>query len=134
MPAFPDEVHYGPMIIAPLNMRKVQVRQVLSPQSTAQEDCKHRSIPFSLERISRRSMQELTGLFRRQPISQLDAKLSDTLHTANAGRQLWTQQSCLRCLVSEASHGCEPSIDRARSQAAVLQVNSIARHYDFVEG
>ena len=82
MPAFPDEVHYGPMIIAPLNMRKVQVRQVLSPQSTAQEDCKHRSIPFSLERISRRSVQELTGLFRCQPISQPDAKLSDRVEQA----------------------------------------------------
>ena len=50
MPAFTDEINYGPMLLALLQMPKVQISQLAATQPAAQQDGENRPVPLSFER------------------------------------------------------------------------------------
>ena len=48
MPAFTDEINYGPMLLALLQMPEVQISQLAASKSAPQQDGENRPIPFPL--------------------------------------------------------------------------------------
>ena len=56
MAAFPDEVYDGPMLLALLKMRELQLCQFTAPQSATEQYGENGSITFSFERVGRRRL------------------------------------------------------------------------------
>ena len=114
-------------------MGKLQIGQFPPPQPAAKQDRQNRPISSALDRVRRGGLTESAGLFGRQPVAQPHAQFSNALHAPNAGRQLRAQQASVGGLVSEPSHGRQPSVDRIGRKAANLKVNSVAGDYRLVE-
>jgi hypothetical protein len=49
--AFADEIHYGPMFLALLQMVEVQISQLAPSESAAKQNGEDRAVPLSFERI-----------------------------------------------------------------------------------
>jgi len=56
MAAFPDEVYDGPMLLALLKMRELQLCQFTVPQFATEQYGENGAIAFSFERVGRRRL------------------------------------------------------------------------------
>ena len=121
------------MFLSLLQMRELQVSQLAPTQPAAKQYRKNRTIPFSLERHRIRCLPQATGFFSREPITKADSQLLHAFHAADAGGELWTEQSGVCGFIGEPSHCSEPTIDRSSRQPAVLKGNSETGYNDLVE-
>jgi hypothetical protein len=56
------------------------------------------------------------------------AQAPHAFDTANAGGQLWTQQTGISCLVRDTANRCQPRIDICTRVLALLKVDPITEN------
>jgi len=88
--AFADQIDYGPMFLALLQMREVQVGQFAAAESAAKQHRKNRTVPFALEGAGIRCPPQAPGFVSREPIPKPDAQLLHAFHTPDASSEFRT--------------------------------------------
>src|SRR5258708_26508982 len=134
VPSFPDEVNYGPVVFAALNMVKGQINEFSSTQPTAQENRQDGSISFTLHAVHVRKLPQGASLIHGQPIPKPHAQLFCSFHATDAGSEFRAQEPRIRRLVGKSSDGRQPYVDCAWCQQLILKMYSIPRDDRFTEG
>src|SRR5271170_5799744 len=106
MPAFTEEINDGPMIVPLLEMRQIQGDQLGTSQTAPQEQCKDCMVPLAFCIPGIRCIEKSAPLSTCQPVSEPHAELFCSLHSADAGRKIGTQQTVVGGLISESAHRC----------------------------
>ena len=65
MAAFADQINYGPMFLALLQMREVQISQFAAAVSAAEQHGENRTVPLSFKRVRGRRLPEASGFLGR---------------------------------------------------------------------
>jgi hypothetical protein len=73
--AFANQINYGPVFFALLQVREFQIGQFAAAESTAQQYGEDRTIPRSFECVRRRRLPEATCFVSREPVSKPHAEL-----------------------------------------------------------
>jgi hypothetical protein len=68
VPAFADQIDYGPVFLPLLKMCEVQISQFPSSQAATKQHCENRAVPFSLEGVGSRCLPKPASLLRREPV------------------------------------------------------------------
>ena len=89
---FAHQIHNGPMVFALLQAIQPQVGHLGSAQSAADQECKNRPIPPSVEGVDLWGSQKGTALLRGQPVSEPHADLPGSLHAWDARCQIRAEQ------------------------------------------
>jgi hypothetical protein len=116
-----------------LNPSEPQRQQFPSSKAAPEEYREHRVIAEFAQRGRRSPCQESPPLFRCEPIPQADTEPADAFDPANAGRELWAEQTGIGGLVSDSAHRRESEVDRGRSVVSLFEVNPVAKHDRAVE-
>jgi hypothetical protein len=69
-----------------------------------------------------------------QPIAEPDSDAFCTSHASDSGSKFGAEQAGISGLKREATHGCQPQVDRRPSKTAGLQVQAIAQNDGLAEG
>src|SRR5215471_21785389 len=94
-----NQVSDDPVLFPELEILPFQPDKFSSPESTADQQGHDRPITLAPDSICWKPSQKLFGLFDGQPITDPHAEALRAFHTVNAGRKLWTQQSCVGDLI-----------------------------------
>ena len=131
--AFADEIDDGPMFLALLQMRELQIGQFAAPESAAKQDGENCPVPFTFERVRVRNLPESAGFFNCEPVSKPHAQLLGPFHASDAGGKLRTEQPSVGGLVRKPTYCSEPSIDRARRKLTIFEENTVAGDHNLVK-
>src|ERR1039458_1306766 len=103
--SFAHEIHDGPVILALLNVIHGEVHKFRPPQPAPEKHAKYGSVPLAAQSFRFRCVNQPASLFRCQPVAEPHAKLLHTFDPADTRREFRAQQSCVRSLVGQTSHG-----------------------------
>ena len=131
---FANQINHGPVALAHLDVVQLQTDQFRPAKATTEQHGQHRIIALGAHRVSLRMLEHFRTLLRAQPIPGPESELLDSLHAANPGGQLGTQQASVGGFVSQATHGCKLLVDGVGGQMSRFQVHAIAHDDDAVEG
>ena len=131
VPAFADEINYGPMFLALLQMREVQISQfaaaIPQPSNTARI-----ARPAFLRACSWR-LPEAAGFLGREPVPEPHAHLLGTFHTSDPGSEFRAEQASVCGLVGQPSYCSKSAIYRSRCELPTLEENAVAGDHNLVE-
>jgi hypothetical protein len=105
MTTFANEIHDGPVILALLNVIHGEVHKFRPPQPAPEKHAKYGSVSLAAQSFRFRCVNQPASLFRCQPVAEPHAKLLHTFDPADTRREFRAQQSCVRSLVGQTSHG-----------------------------
>jgi hypothetical protein len=131
--AFADQIHYGPVFLALLQMGEVQISQFAAAESTAQQHGENRSVSLSLERVWGRQLQHTTGFLGREPVPKPHTKLLGTFHTPDTSGEFWTEQASVCGLVGEPPNCSKSSVNRTCCEMPVFEKDAITCNDNLVE-
>ena len=134
MSSFPNEVNYGPVVFAALNVVKGQINEFSSTEPTAQENRQDGSISFTLHTVHVRKLPQGASLIHGQPIPKPHAQFFCSFHATDASSEFRAQEPRIRRLVGKSSNGRQPYVDCAWCQQLILKMDSISSDDRFVEG
>ena len=69
MPAFTNEINYGPMLLTLLQVPELQISQLAASKSAPQQDGKDRPVPLSFEGVCIWRLPQATGFVGRAATS-----------------------------------------------------------------
>ena len=110
VPAFTNEINYGPMLLTLLQVPELQISQLATSKSAPQQDGKDRPVPLSFEGVCIWRLPEAAGFFGCEPVPKPYPQLLGTFYTANASREFRTEQTSVRRFIGEPAYGGEPSV------------------------
>ena len=131
--AFADEIDDGPMFLALLQMREVQISQFTPPQTTAEQNGEDRPIPFALESVVGWRLPKPPSLVSSKPISKPHTQLLHAFDASDARSKLRAQETGIGCFVGEPSYSGESSVDRSRRELPIFEENAVAGDHNLVE-
>jgi len=108
---FPVDVRL--VILTLLEVAKLQINRLVSPDSTCEENCEEGPITLAPRLFAVGRLPQAPGLFGREPVPEADSELLDALDAANAGRRIRTREPAI------------PEVDGTGCQTAACQVNPI---------
>jgi hypothetical protein len=114
--AFTYEIDNGPVFLAPLQVREIQISQFAPPQTTAKQNRQDRPIPFAFKSVVGWRLPQPTSLVSGEPISKPHTQLPYAFDASNACSKLRAEEPGVGGFVRQPSHNSEPSIDCARSE------------------
>jgi hypothetical protein len=130
---FADKINYGPVFLALLQMREVQISQFAASEPAAQQHGENRTVPQSFEGVRSRRLPEATGLLGREPVPKPYTQLLGTFHTPDTGGEFRAEQASICGLVGESSYRSKSSIDRSRRELPILEEDAVAGDYNLVK-
>ena len=115
--ALANEVHYRPVPLSHLHVIQAQPNQLRSAKAAGEQHSQHGVVSLGSQGISIGVVQHLRALLRSQPITAAKTQLFDTLHSADSGCQLRTQQTTIGGFMRQPTHGCQLLVDGIGSQS-----------------
>jgi hypothetical protein len=131
--AFANQINYGPVFFALLQVREVQTSQFATTESAAQQYGENRTIPHSFERVRGRGLTEPAGFLGSKPVPKPHTQFLGTFHAADPSGQLRTEQTGVCGLVGETAYCSKSSVDRSGRELPVLEGDALAGHHGLVE-
>jgi hypothetical protein len=122
------------VILPSLQVLDRKVCQLRSAKAAPEADRENASAAFATDRLDVGGVQQCFGLIRTQPIAQPDTEFLCSLHAANAGRQLGTQQTGISSLICQSPHGGQSQVNNGRSQVTGFQLQLVTEDDGPVEG
>jgi hypothetical protein len=96
--ALAHQIDDDPVALPQLHLIQSQTRDFRASQSTSEPQSEHCSVSFTLQSVSRNSIQQLLCLIASQPIADLSPELLDSLDSPDAGCEFWAQPTALGSL------------------------------------
>jgi hypothetical protein len=100
VPTLANEIHYGPMFFALLQMREIQIGQLAAPEHTPKQDGQDCAVSFAFQRLRIRSLPKAAGLVRREPIPKPHAQLFDSHHSSDTRGEFRAEQASIGSFIS----------------------------------
>jgi hypothetical protein len=69
-----------------------------------------------------------------QPVAGTLTQLLYAFHASNACGQVWTEEACVSCFVSQSPYGSEVLINSVSRQAEKFQGYAVTNHNNAIEG
>ena len=91
--ALADQVYHRPVPLAHLDFIQLQAHKFRSAKTTTEQHGQHRVVALGTHRFAKRMSEHFRTLFCAQPVSGAKAELFDSLDSADARRQLGTEQA-----------------------------------------
>jgi hypothetical protein len=116
MAGFADHIYDGPVVLPTLKMRNMQFCRLFSPQPATQENGEESPVSFALESIRVEHLPERSYLVSSESITKTNSEVLRPFDPPDTGSEIQAEQSGINGFVCEAPHGCEPTINGARSK------------------
>jgi len=91
--ALADQINHGPVPLAHLDFIQLQAHKFRSAKTTTKQHGKHRVVTLGTHSFAKSVSEHFRTLFCTQPVSGAKAELFNSLDSADARRQLGTEQA-----------------------------------------
>ena len=99
MPALAHEIHYGPMLFAPLQMCEIKIGQLAAAEPTTKQDSENRAVSFAFQCARIRSLPKAASFVCREPIPKPHAQLLRAFHSPDTRGEFGAEQASIRSLI-----------------------------------
>jgi hypothetical protein len=132
--SFADQVGIDPVILTLLKVVEFETRQFNSPQTAAEQGRQRGTVPLIAKCVGSPYLDQRTGLFGGQPVSDSHAQTFSAFYATDTSRQFGAEKSRIGGLIREPPHRSQAYIDGRRSKVLLFQEKPVPEDDGTIEG